>query len=72
MSDSAGIANITPFSTLIVENAKSLPGGVSAANITQATSTIVSQLNFGLDTTSFQSDYVSRDRSKCSGHYQGK
>lgn len=49
LSDNADVANITPFSTFIVENAKTLPGGLTESNIAQATGNVVSQLNFGLD-----------------------
>jgi len=42
-------ANITPFTTLIVESAGSMPGGLNSENISAAHAAIMEQLNFGLD-----------------------
>lgn len=42
-------ANINPYSTMIVEVAMTMPGGLTAANIDAARQIVMSQLNFGLD-----------------------
>jgi len=39
--------NITPFTTLIVESARSMPGGVSNENIAAATAVVMDKFNFG-------------------------
>ena len=41
--------NINPFTTLIVESARSMSGGLDDENIAIAKATITNQLNFGLD-----------------------
>jgi len=41
--------NINPFTTLIVESARSMTGGLNEQNIADAGTAIVNQLNFGLD-----------------------
>ena len=41
--------NINPFTTLIVESARSMPGGLSEQNIAAARHHVMQQLNFGLD-----------------------
>ena len=41
--------NINPFTTLIVESARSLPGGLTEQNVATVTATVITQLNFGLD-----------------------
>lgn len=41
--------NITPFSTLIVSIAQSLPGGIKAKNLSIAKQTVTTLLGFGLD-----------------------
>jgi hypothetical protein len=42
-------ANINPYSTMIVELAITMPGGLTAENIDAARQIVMSQLNFGLD-----------------------
>lgn len=42
-------ANITPYTTLIVESARSMLGGLSNENTSAARTAIMDQLNFGLD-----------------------
>jgi len=51
MSANDSIANINPFSTLIVKTAQSMPGGLTATNLGLANQTILQHLNFGLDTS---------------------
>ena len=46
-----GIANINPYSTLIVKTALVMQEGLSAANLDTAKQNIMQKLNFGLDTT---------------------
>ena len=41
--------NINPFTTLIVESARSMPGGLSDQNVAAARQHVMQQLNFGLD-----------------------
>jgi len=41
--------NINPFSTLIVESARSMPGGLSDENVSAARQHVMQQLNFGLN-----------------------
>jgi len=41
--------NITPFTTLIVESARSMPGGVNSDNIAAATAVVMDKFNFGSD-----------------------
>lgn len=41
--------NINPFTTLIVESARSMPGGLSDENVSIARQHVMQQLNFGLD-----------------------
>ena len=41
--------NINPFTTLIVESARSMAGGLNSENIAYVKAAIVDQLNFGLD-----------------------
>jgi len=41
--------NINPFTTLIVQTAMAMPGGLNAANITAAKGYIQKQMNFNLD-----------------------
>jgi hypothetical protein len=41
--------NITPFTTLIVETARSMPGGVSEGNIAAASAVVMDKFNFGSD-----------------------
>ncbi|HFD79524.1 MAG TPA: hypothetical protein ENK05_03880 [Gammaproteobacteria bacterium] len=41
--------NINPFSTLIVEAARTMAGGLSEENIARVRETVMAQLNFGLD-----------------------
>ena len=50
-SPSQKYVNINPFTTLIVKIALNMPGGISAANIQAATSTVTGEMGFGLDTT---------------------
>ena len=47
------IANINPFSTLIVKVAESMPGGLSAANVGTAQAAVLGKLGFGLDKRAF-------------------
>jgi hypothetical protein len=49
-SDDATV-NITPFSTLVVETASALPGGLTTSNISIAMEHVSTQFNFGLNTT---------------------
>ncbi|HEB54745.1 MAG TPA: hypothetical protein ENI98_00285 [Gammaproteobacteria bacterium] len=48
---SVKIANLNPFSTMIVKTAEFMTGGLNSANIKIAKSNTLSQLNFGLDST---------------------
>jgi hypothetical protein len=41
--------NINPFTTFIVQSARSMTGGLNEKNIAAATAAVVDQLNFGLD-----------------------
>jgi hypothetical protein len=43
--------NINPFSTLMVQLAQDMPGGLTAANIAAAKQVVLQQLNFGFDQT---------------------
>ncbi|HEB86568.1 MAG TPA: carboxypeptidase regulatory-like domain-containing protein, partial [Gammaproteobacteria bacterium] len=45
------IANLNPFTTMIVKTAEFMRGGLTPANIKIATSKTLQQLNFGLDST---------------------
>lgn len=45
-------ANINPFSTLAVEIAGNMPGGLTGANLAQAKQYVVQQMGFGLDSAS--------------------
>jgi hypothetical protein len=51
-------ANINPFSTMIVEVALTMPGGLTAENVDAARQVVLSQLNFGFD-ASLMSDPIS-------------
>ncbi len=42
-------ANVNPFSTLIVQSARSMVGGLNTENLDSAKSLIVKNMNFGLD-----------------------
>ncbi len=44
-------ANLSPFSTFVVNIAKILPGGLNEANIATAKTQVLTQLNFGFDPT---------------------
>lgn len=44
--------NLNPYSTLIVEAARAMPGGLTLANVDVATTTVLREMNFGLDTAS--------------------
>jgi hypothetical protein len=48
--DTATVANLNPFTTIAVELASSMPGGLTAANLNSALNVVVRELNFGLDT----------------------
>lgn len=41
--------NINPYTTLIVESARSMAGGLNEQNITTVKAAVIGQLNFGLD-----------------------
>jgi hypothetical protein len=43
------VANINPFSTFAVVLARRMPGGANAENLERAEQTVISALNFGLD-----------------------
>lgn len=43
--------NLNPYSTLIVEAARAMPGGLTQSNVDAATTTVLREMNFGLDTT---------------------
>ncbi len=43
-------ANLNPHSTLIVKTASQMPGGLNETNLKQAKDTVLTKLNFGLDT----------------------
>jgi len=43
------IVNINPFSTMITQVAKKLPGGISSSNINTARTLVMNRLTFGLD-----------------------
>lgn len=45
------IANLNPFSTLIVKTAQAMQGGLTASNLDQARQSILQRLGFGLDTS---------------------
>jgi len=53
-------ANINPFSTLIVQVAEQLPGGLDANNVSTATTVVMDKLSFGLDSNRV-SDPVTSD-----------
>ena len=42
--------NLNPYSTLIVEAARAMPEGLTAANVDAATEIVLREMNFGLDT----------------------
>lgn len=44
-----GTANVNPFSSVIVRTAQAMPGGLTAQNLLNATSSVLAALNFGLD-----------------------
>lgn len=48
VSDKA--VNINPFSTLIVNTAQRMPGGLTASNVNRARTAVIDKLGFGLDT----------------------
>lgn len=50
LSPSDKVVNINPFSTLIVNTALRMPGGVTATNVTRARTAVLDKLGFGLDT----------------------
>jgi hypothetical protein len=41
--------NVNPYTTLVVEAARSMAGGLTEQNITTVKATVIDQLNFGLD-----------------------
>lgn len=52
MHPSVKRVNINPFSTLIVESAQAMPGGLSQDNLDNGRQRLMQQLNFGLDPAS--------------------
>ncbi|VAW73280.1 hypothetical protein MNBD_GAMMA15-660 [hydrothermal vent metagenome] len=56
-SESSEVVNINPFTTLIVESARGMSGGLTPANVDAARTAVMSQLNFGLD-PSFVADPI--------------
>lgn len=50
LDDSVRTANINPYTTLIVKTARLMPGGLNAANLATAQTSVLESLNFGLDT----------------------
>ncbi len=57
---SVRIANLNPFTTMIIKTAEFMPGGLSVENIEIAKNHTLSRLNFGLDTT-LLSDPIASD-----------
>jgi len=55
--ESSDVVNINPFTTLIVESARGMSGGLTPANVAAAKTAVMSQLNFGLD-PSFVADPI--------------
>lgn len=49
----ANVANINPFSTLIIKTAANMPGGLTATNLSVAQSRVLQELGFGLDSSLF-------------------
>lgn len=50
---SSAVANINPFSTLVVKTAMAMPGGANATNLRSAKTAVMDQLGFGLDRNVF-------------------
>ena len=42
-------ANLNPYTTMIVEVARAMPGGITEQNIQSATTAVLREMNFGLD-----------------------
>ncbi len=42
-------ANLSPFSTILVQTARAMPGGMTSQNVSQAQAHVLRWLNFGLD-----------------------
>jgi len=51
LSSDQSLANLNPYSTLVVEIAQRMNGGINDANISTAINNVIGQLNFGLDET---------------------
>ncbi|MFA7386480.1 MAG: putative Ig domain-containing protein [Thiohalobacteraceae bacterium] len=47
--------NLNPFTTLIVETARAMPGGFTQANVETASAIVIREMNFGLDTSTIPS-----------------
>ena len=47
--DADGVANLSPFSTLIVKTAQAMSGGLNAENLNLANKKILKQFGFGID-----------------------
>lgn len=59
LSRSQKRVNLNPFSTLIVEMARAMPGGFTATNVDTAAAIVIREMNFGLDTSSVPSPVFS-------------
>lgn len=44
-----GVININPYTTVTVEMARRMPGGMNSSNVEEANRIVLEQLNFGLD-----------------------
>ena len=54
------VANLNPMGTLVIKVAQRMDGGISAANLADATQAVHTVMNFGLDTAQFP-DFISTD-----------
>lgn len=60
MSAQQSRANLNPYTTLIVEMARVMPGGPTAANVKTATDIVVREMNFGLDLSTVPNPLTTR------------
>ncbi len=52
--------NLNPYSTLIVESARAMPGGLTLSNVDAATAAVLREMNFGLDTATIPNPVTTR------------
>lgn len=52
--------NLNPYSTLIVEAARAMPGGLTQSNVDAATTAVLREMNFGLNTATIPNPVTTR------------